>query len=313
MVDPTQPATPGRNLLHARARVRTGPRSRAGRTPRDAGGVHRRRRTRGGGVLRAARERGGRCRMRGRRRGGFPSPGRRAPERAAALRRPGAAPPRGGGLDLDARLFGPDLSRPGSRPGALARRARPEPLPLPSLPAGVAGRDRPRLPVPMQFLLGLAALRALFPREVDRRRRGRSRLGRGERFHRGRPLLEPSRAQPRPRGRSEETRREEAVAPRADAHGPRLPPAGSPRGVAAPRERLRRLLRAGGGLRRGARRDRQGHRRVGVHRGGADLAIVGLRRHRAISSSIRTGTSRGSASSGTSWLGTASSARDTRS
>ena len=55
----------------------------------------------------------------------------------------------------------------------------------------------------------------------------------------------------------EETGREEAVAPGPDAHGPRLPPAGSARGVAPPRERLRRLLRAGGGLRRGARRHRR--------------------------------------------------------
>ena len=57
----------------------------------------------------------------------------------------------------------------------------------------------------------------------------------------------------------------------------------------------------------------EGCRRRLVDRGGADRAVPRLRRHRATSSSIPTGTRRSSRSSGTSWRRTDSSAPATRS
>ena len=76
-----------------------------------------------------------------------------------------------GRLDRDARPRRPDGPRRRAAAGPRPRRTRPQPLPLPALQARLARRDGPRLPLPLQLLLGLAALRALVPRAVDRRRR----------------------------------------------------------------------------------------------------------------------------------------------
>ena len=85
------------------------------------------------------------------------------------------------------------------------------------------------------------------------------------------------------------------------------------RGVAADREGFRHLLRPRGGLGRGPRERHEGHGRRGLHRGGADLARTGLRRHRQLPRGPRLGRGAVSRSSGTSSRRTASSARATRS
>ena len=70
----------------------------------------------------------------------------------------------------------------GARRGPCCRRAiwssATARVSLPHLQAGLARRDRARLPLPLHLLLGLAALRPLLPRTVDRRRRRRLRRGR---------------------------------------------------------------------------------------------------------------------------------------
>ena len=95
--------------------------------------------------------------------------------------------------------------------------------------------------------------RSFRERSIGGGRRG-LRRGRRQRLRRGRPLLEPSGAQPRARGGAEEARRAQALAPRADAHGPRVPASGSAGSLAPAREGLRHLLRPRGRLRRGPRR-----------------------------------------------------------
>ena len=85
--------------------------------------------------------------------------------------------------------------------------------------------------------------------------------------------------EPRARGRAHQEGREEALDPRPDAHRRRLPAPGAARGVAPAREGLRHLLRPRGRLGRGAGERHQGRRRLRVDRGGADLALHGLRRH----------------------------------
>ena len=164
-----------------------------------------------------------------------------------------------GRVDRDAAARGPH--GPGRRPDAGPRsgRARPQALPLPPLQPGLARRDGARLPLPLQLLLGVAALRTLVPRALDRRRRGRPRVRRAtpcssRTISSGttRSGAASSRAALTPRGR------EEALDPGPDAHGHRGAPPRSAGGVAADREGLRHLLRPRGGLGRGAGEHHEG-------------------------------------------------------
>ncbi len=231
----------------------------------------------------------------------------------AAGRSARASPPGRRPLDRDRPPRRPDRPRPRAhaRPGS--RRARPQPVPLPPLQARLARRDGAGMPVSLQLLLGLAALRPLVPRTLDRSGRGRSRVGRRFGLHRRRPLLESPRAEPRARPGPQGARRPEALDPRPDPDGSRVPQRRAPRGLAPDREGLRHLLRPRGclGLRTGGCRERHGGRCL--DRGRADLPFDGLRRDRQLPR--RSGLGRGAvfASSGTSSRSTVSSARATRS
>ena len=182
------------DLGDARARVRPAPRDGARDPPALARRVHPRRRPRGGGLLRSrsSATRWTRSAWTTARRSS-PRSSRRARGGRPLAQRPGPAAADAGRLDLDAAALRAHGPRPRSASRARPRRALPQPLPLPALQARLADRDGARLPLPLQLLLGLAALRPLVPRAVDRRGRGRLRVRRRQRLRRRRPLLEPPR------------------------------------------------------------------------------------------------------------------------
>src|SRR5262249_48997211 len=123
--------------------------------------------------------------------------------------------PNAGGMDFDAAALGKNRSRQDSDAVTPARRSVSHGLSLSSFQTGLARRNGARLSLPVQLLLGLAALRPVVSRAGNRTSRRWPGVGRGQCLYRRRSLLESSSAESRARRGSEEARRAETLDPRS--------------------------------------------------------------------------------------------------
>ena len=147
----------------------------------------------------------------------------------------------------------------------------------------VPDRNGARLSVPLLVLLGLAAVRSVRPRAIDRRASARTSTTTGDQIFVADDLFwhHPSRS----RALADALvgkRPAQGLDPRPDARGCRRPAPRAARGLAADRPRVRHLLRARSRDRHRPREPQQGHDGRSDRGGARGRARARLRRHRQL-------------------------------